>query len=75
MAWTKFVQDLTPTQIHEDGDTTYLRWTVGTANETIRRIKSESDGGTGTITTIADAFGAWTNRASLTYTPIHLGGK
>jgi hypothetical protein len=77
MGWRTYVQDKTPTQIDSsaDGNTVYLRWTDKTVDEIVRRITTASNGSGGTLTTIADSFGLWTNRASLTYTAIQMGGR
>jgi hypothetical protein len=47
----------------------YSRWTAGTDDEYIERTLIADD-----IVTTGKAFGAWADRASLTYTAIQYGG-
>lgn len=54
------------------GGVTYICFTPDDANgkRVVKRIKEESSGGA-TTTTIEHAYGAWADRASLTYYPIN----
>lgn len=63
--------DLDPYIVEEDSSTgiTYICYGAGT-NRAIRRITEVSVGDV-TTTTIEIAYGAWANRASLTYQPIN----
>jgi hypothetical protein len=66
----KLTLDREPTEVDvTDGATIYKRWTNGTAAEIVVRVKL-----TGTVWATSKSVGLWTDRATLTYEPIIMGG-